>query len=422
MDYAIYAVLVVVLLLVSVAIHELGHLLTAKAYGMKATEYFVGFGPRIFSFRRGETEYGLKAIPAGGYVKIIGMSPLENHDRTRSPEDIEAAAEAMSELPTDLEPDDRRLFYTYPARQRSVVLAAGSLTHFVLAIVLVFAAILVGGGIGSIRPVFDTVVPCAAPTSAGTCAAGATPSAAAAAGLRAGDRVVAVGNTTITSYQQLADLIKAAPGQQLVLHIVRDGSPRTVDVTPTAGPKHDADGNTVPGTQGFLGISPVISTTGTSVGYAAGHAFTALGDTLKSTGTVLGHLPGEIGDVFTGTQRNADTSAVSVVGVVRATGDVGSSQEDRRYKISYLLGIGGSLNLFVGIVNLLPLLPMDGGHIAIVWYEKARAFVARRRRRPDPGRVNILKVLPAAYSVFALIVLLSVILIYADIANPIKVT
>ncbi|MGH3744939.1 MAG: site-2 protease family protein, partial [Mycobacteriales bacterium] len=90
--------------------------------------------------------------------------------------------------------------------------------------------------------------------------------------------------------------------------------------------------------------------------------------------------------------------------------------------VTYLLGIGGSLNLFVGSVNLLPLLPLDGGHIAIVWYEKARAFVARRRRRPDPGRVNILKVLPAAYSVFALIVLLSVILIYADIANPINVT
>lgn len=422
MDYAIYAALVVVLLLVSVAIHELGHLLTAKAYGMKATEYFVGFGPRIFSFRRGETEYGLKAIPAGGYVKIIGMSPLENPGGKRSAEEIEAAARAMSELPTDLRPDERRLFYTYPARQRTVVLAAGSLTHFVLAFLLVFAAIWVGGGAGTIRPVFDQVVPCDQPSADGTCPAGEPPSAAAAAGLRPGDRVVAVGSTTITSYQQLATMIKDSPGRTLALHIVRGGTPMTVDVTPTSGPKRDAAGNVVPGTQGFLGIAPVVDTTGTSVGYAFTHGWRALGQTLESTGSVLGHLPGEIGDVVSGKPRNPSTSAVSVVGVVRATGDVGASHEDRRYKVSYLLGIGGELNLFVGIVNLLPLLPLDGGHIAIVWYEKARAFVARRRRRPDPGRVNILKVLPAAYSVFALIVLLSVVLIYADIANPIKVT
>jgi membrane-associated protease RseP (regulator of RpoE activity) len=425
--YAVNAVAIVLILLASVAIHELGHLVTAKHYGMKATEYFVGFGPRIFSFRRGETEYGLKAIPAGGYVKIIGMSPLENHDKSKTPEQIERAAEEMARLPTDLVPDERRLFYTYPARQRSLVLAAGSLTHFVLAIALTFAALAIGGDpTESVtpQPVFAAVAQCVNSNADGTCPPGAQQSAAAKAGLRAGDRITAVGGTTITSYNQLAAIIRASAGVTLQLHILRAGAALVVSVTPTVGEKRDSDGNLIPNTrEGFLGISPVVPNPSTSIGHAVVRTFPALGNTLKSTGGVLAHLPAEVGDVLTGKQRNASDSAVSVVGVVRAAGQVGASKDySTRTKVLNIVFLGAELNLFVGIVNLLPLLPLDGGHIAIVWFEKLRAFVARRRRRPDPGRVNILKVLPAAYSVFALIVLLSVILVYADIASPIKVT
>src|ERR1700761_4423752 len=136
--------LIVFMLIASVALHEAGHLVTAKHYGMKATQYFIGFGPRIFSFTRGETEYSLKAIPAGGYVKIIGMSPLEAIDGEPAPDPRQAAAEAAA-LPTKTEPDDRRLFYTYPARQRFVVLVAGSTMHFVLAVLLTFAGLAIGG-------------------------------------------------------------------------------------------------------------------------------------------------------------------------------------------------------------------------------------------------------------------------------------
>jgi membrane-associated protease RseP (regulator of RpoE activity) len=426
-DYTIYAVLVFVLLLVSVAIHEFGHLLTAKHYGMKATEYFVGFGPRIFSFRRGETEYGLKAIPAGGYVKIIGMSPLENHDGTKTPEDIEAAAAAMSSLPTDMERDAERNFYTFPARQRSVVLAAGSLTHFVLTIVLVFAALLIDGDPfatpqGSLT--LASVEQCVNTDAAGNCPPGAPKSPAVQAGLRAGDTITAVGSTKVTSYEQLEKIIRGSIGKPLVVHYTRKGVAETATITPADGEAYDANGNPIPGShEGRIGFTSGLLPESRSFATALRRTFPVIGHTLSTTGGVIGHLPGELADIFQGKPRNPATSAVSVVGVVRATGQIGAdSGYSQREKIYNLVFTAAQLNLFVGIVNLLPLLPLDGGHIAIVWYEKARAFLARRRRRPDPGRVNILKVLPAAYSVFAVIVVLSVILIYADIANPIKVT
>jgi membrane-associated protease RseP (regulator of RpoE activity) len=418
--YAIYAVAISLLILVSVAVHEFGHLLTAKAFGMKATEYFVGFGPRIFSFRRGETEYGLKAIPAGGYVKIIGMSPLEN-DGTRSPEDIERSAAEMSDLPTDLVPDERRLFYTYPAWQRVVVLVTGSLTHFVLAVVLIFAALWVGGDFtssGVPQPVFDSVARCENPDANGTCAAGAPLTAAAKAGLRAGDRITAVGSTAITSYDQLAAIIRASAGTTLTLHIERDGTPLAVSVTPTA---KTVAGSTT--TEGFLGISPTLTLPQLSAGGAAARTFPIIGTTLRSSGTVLGNIPHELGQVLTGKQRNPDDSAITVVGAVRATGSIGASPDfTTGEKVGNLLFIGGQVNLDVGILNLLPLLPLDGGHVAIVWFEQLRMRFARRRGRRDPGRVNILKVLPVAYSVFAVIVVVAAILVYADIAHPINVT
>ncbi len=418
--YALYAVLIAVLVLVSVAVHELGHLLTAKHYGMKATEYFVGFGPKIFSFRRGETEYGLKAIPAGGYVKIIGMSPLEN-DGTRTPADIEAAAAAMASLPTDLVPDERRLFYTYPARQRSVVLVAGSLTHFVLALVLAFATLLVSGRTTE-QPVAASIVQCQLPDSSDRCAAGAAPSAAVLAGLAPGDRIAAVDGTAITSYEQLTGLIAASAGRPLRLTVDRAGRTLHLTATPTVGKVLDEEGSPTGQTRGFLGFSPE-QRTSTSLGYALSDTFASLGDSLRSSGTVITHLPAELGDVLTGKQRSAQDGAVTVVGVVRATGQVGADKQlGTRDKVSYLLYLGAQVNLDVGILNLLPLLPLDGGHVAIVWFEQLRASFARRRGRRDPGRVNLLKVLPVAYGVFAVIVVVAAILVYADIANPINVT
>ncbi len=418
-SYALYAVTIALAILVSVAVHEFGHLLTAKRFGMKATEYFVGFGPRIFSFRRGETEYGLKAIPAGGYVKIIGMSPLEN-DGTRTPEDIERSAAEMAQLPTDMQPDERRLFYTYPAWQRVVVLVTGSLTHFVLAIVLIFAALWAGGNFtspGVPQPVFDSVAQCANPNDDGSCPAGAPPTAAAKAGLRAGDRITAVGSTTITTYDQLAAIVRRSAGVTLTLHIVRGGKPLSVQVTPTS--------RKVSATQseGFLGISPTLTLPQLSAAGAAARTFPIIGTTLRQSGTVLGNIPHEIGQVLTGKQRNPDDSAITVVGAVRATASIGASPDfTTGEKVGNLLFIAGQVNLDVGILNLLPLLPLDGGHVAIVWFEQLRKRVARRRGRADPGRVNILKVLPVAYSVFAVIVVVAAILVYADIAHPINVT
>jgi membrane-associated protease RseP (regulator of RpoE activity) len=183
----------------------------------------------------------------------------------------------------------------------------------------------------------------------------------------------------------------------------------------------DAAGKPTGATEGFLGVEPSFATPSYTVGGAAGEVLPFLGDDLKGTGSILGHLPSELWTILQGKPRNASSSALSVVGVVRVTAQIGgTSGVSNGEKFANLLLIGGELNLFVGIFNLLPLLPLDGGHIGIIGYEKLRLWLARRRGRADPGRVNLLKVLPTAYGVFGLIVAVSALLIYADIFNPVR--
>jgi membrane-associated protease RseP (regulator of RpoE activity) len=391
-------VIFIVALLVSVMLHETGHFVLAKKFGMKVTRYFVGFGPTIWSTWRGETEYGIKALPFGGFVKIVGMHSLDD------PDDPE---------------DEPRAFRSHPAWQRILVLAAGSAMHFLLALVLVFGLAL-GVGIANDNVTqLGTISPCV-PTSLtaydnGICGSDAPASPAKLAGLRAGDTVTAFDGHPVSTFTQLGDAIRAVPpGSSATITVRRDGKLVTLPIKPAS----------VSGRSGsYLGIGPAVLFQVASPLGAIEYSGTTFGQVLVGSAQAVGALPGALPKLFA--KNRASTSAgqvSSVVGAAEATGAEVASNAGWQYKISFVLLLIASLNIFVGAFNLLPLLPLDGGHIAVIIYERIRAWLARLRGRPDPGLADIAKFLPVSFGLFLVIVFFSLVLVSADIVNPIKLT
>ncbi len=402
-------------ILASVCLHEAGHLVTAKSFGMKATQYFAGFGPTVFSFRRGETEYGLKAVPLGGFVKIIGMTPLE----TVPPE------------------DEARSFWRFPLWQRTVVLVAGSATHFVLAILVFYATALTTGLPNAAAasfdpltaaPVIGAIAPCVVPgydvDKQGylrDCRVGDPAAPARLAGLRAGDRILSVGGAAVTTYGDVVKRVRATPPGPVPVTYRRHGQELSTLVTLVATQRHGINDTTGKGplkTVSAIGIQ-VRSPKGLihyGPGAAVGASTSFLGSTVKQTFSAVGQFPSKIPklvDAIGGAKRDTATP-ISVVGASRLGGEAIQLGEP----IFFLLLLGG-LNVFIGVFNLFPLLPLDGGHVAIAWFERVRAWLAARRGRPDPGRVDYNRLLPATYLVIAVFAGVTVLTLAADIVNPI---
>jgi membrane-associated protease RseP (regulator of RpoE activity) len=401
MNFTVGVVLFAVALGLSVAIHEFGHLLTAKAFGMKAERYFIGFGPKIFSFRRGETEYGLKAIPAGGYVKIAGFTHLEE------------VAPA----------DEPRAFWRFPAWKRLIVLAAGSFTHFLIAVlVLYFTAIALGlptnrAVVGEVSRCVPAVVK--SNTTVTPCPAGASGAPAARAGLRKGDRIVEFNGAPVASYDALVDKIRSHPGQQVRLTYLRDGQRHTVAVPlarvqrpPQNGEATNARGLATVGAIGVAGASTETYGPLTALGATARFS----GSVIDATFGAIGRFPSKVPSLVRALegQKRDPNGPVSVVGASRIGGQAVAAG-------SWLLFLFllASFNIFIGVFNLFPLLPLDGGHIAVLVFEKIRAWFARLHGRADPGRVDMNKLMPATFVVILLFGGISVLTIIADIVNPI---
>ncbi len=389
----------VVALLLSVMLHETGHFVMAKKFGMKATRYFVGFGPTIWSTWRGETEYGIKALPLGGFVKIIGMHSLD---------DVEDPA------------DEPRSFRRQPAWQRIIVLCAGSFMHFVLAFLLI-AGLALGVGIANENTTeLGTISACVSPNVTAldngvACTASDQRSPAKLAGLRAGDQVIAFNGKRYSNWTQLGDAIRAAPvGSAATITVLRAGQTLTLHTTLAA----------VPGRGGaYLGIAPGVVFQTASPARAVTYAGSLFGQVVTGSVQAAAALPGALHDLFNKNKR-ADTvggQVTSIYGAAAATGDEVASNQGWQYKVSFVLLLIASLNIFVGVFNMLPLLPLDGGHVAIVIWERIRAAFARLRGRPDPGLVDISKVLPVCFSIFMVVMVLSLILVAADIVNPLKI-
>ena len=381
-------------LVVSIMLHEAGHLLTAKHYGMKATQYFLGFGPTLFSFRRGETEYGVKAIPAGGFVKIVGMTQLEELDPK----------------------DEPRAFWRQRAGQRTVVLAAGSVTHFVLAVILIFITLTLVG-LPGISTKVEVVSTCVTKDEDKDCTAADPVAPARAAGLQPGDRVLAFEGKRVEDWvDDFSTRVRAHPGGPATLVIERDGRELTLRPVVALALRDDPDRPGQKKEVGQLGVRPAEENR--RYGPIAAVRKTASGTkdafvlTFKGIAALPAAVPKGFSQAFTGKERTAD-GIVSPVGLGRVSG-----QAIAEGAFSEFLIIVAGFNIFIGVMNLLPLLPLDGGHLAVLGYEEARSWWARRRGRRDPGRVDIRKLMPVAQLVIILFASLFFVALYADIANP----
>jgi membrane-associated protease RseP (regulator of RpoE activity) len=388
----------VVALLVSVMLHEAGHFVTARRYGMKATQFFLGFGPTVWSRRRGETEFGMKAIPAGGFVKIVGMTPLE-----------------------EVEPgDEDRAFYKQPAGRRAVVLVAGSTMHFIIAIVLVYAAVLIGGVVNDKAPVLSAPASCVPATETASCAKNAPASPAQQAGIKQGDRVVAVGSTQISSFDQFAKTIRAHPAGPVQVSIVRDGKPMTVTVDLVTAQRTSLTDSNKTEQVSVMGIGQDLVVDHPGPVAAISKSASSLGQLFTGTFKALGALPGKLNTLFS--PHRDPTGAVGVYGIGRISADVAAAHEPMSLRIGSFLGLIAGLNFFIGVFNLLPLLPLDGGHLAVLGYEQGRDRWRRWRGYTGPlQRVDLQKLMPVAFAVVAVFVVLSVLILSADIINPIKI-
>jgi membrane-associated protease RseP (regulator of RpoE activity) len=390
-------VIFIVALLFSVMLHESGHFVTAKKFGMKVTQYFVGFGTTLWSTRRGETEYGIKALPLGGFVKIVGMTSMDEVDPA----------------------DEPRSFRRHPAWQRLIVLFAGSFMHFVLALVLLF---LLAAAIGldndnttQLGPVAACVPANAKAFENGTCTASDRPSPAKAAGIQAGDKVVSFDGKPVSSWIALGNDIRSTPAHRTVpVVVLRDGHQVTLHVTLAAVGGRSGSYLGVESTNVFERYNPIRSVT---------YAGSMFGQVLTGSAKEIGSLPAAIPHLFAKNRSSTAAGQVtSVVGAGEITGDVVSASVGWQVKVDYVLLIVASLNIFVGAFNLLPLLPLDGGHIAVIIFERIRAWFARLRGRADPGLVDMTKLVPVSMGVFAILVVFGLMLILADLVNPIRLT
>ena len=410
MAYLLGVVLFALVILISLSLHEAGHMLTAKRFGMKVTRYFVGFGPTVWSFRRGETEYGLKAIPLGGFCKIVGMTPQDD--------DVDQA-------------DEPRAMWRFPLWKRSVVMSAGSITHFLLVIVaLWFAAVFMGlpnpdfpttEEQAEREPAVIALADCVVVENVERpCGAGDPASPAAQAQLRDGDRITAINDTPVTTWGDMLNVIRSVPPGQATVHYVRDGVAASAPVNLASVQRAPLDNASGPASAvSALGVGLKVLTP-TMVKYgpigAIGATADYTGNMAIATGHALQRIPQKIPALWsaiTGGQRDVDTP-ISVVGASRLGGE--AVQHDA-WQVFVLLFI--SLNFFIGVFNLLPLLPMDGGHIAIAWFERVRSWLFTRLGRPDPGRVDYFKLMPFTYAVILIGGVFTLLTITADVVNPI---
>ena len=365
-------------ILLFITAHEAGHFFAAKATGMKVTEFFIGFGPRIWSFKRGDTEYGIKPIPLGAYVKVVGMSSLEEVDPA----------------------DHGRTYREKPFWAKSLVVLSGVAANFLLAFLLFIGLALASG-----KPVVrdGELVP-STTASAIVPDVDGKPTAAAQAGLLAGDTITAVDGTPTPDWQTLSDTLAALPGKEITLTVQRGGE--TLQVTTLLGSRVDtATGET----KGFLGVAPstLMEPVGVieSVGIAGRAVWNGIGMTFDFFGRVfridtIGQLIGGLG----GKEVPQDVRPVSVVGIYQ----IGTQAQ--QFGVLNFLGMLAFVNVILGTVNVVPLFPLDGGHFAVAVYEKLTGKTADMR-----------KLIPVAVAVVMLIGFVGLLSIALDILNPIKV-
>jgi membrane-associated protease RseP (regulator of RpoE activity) len=444
--WVVGALLFVLAILASIGLHELGHMIPAKKFGGKVTQYFIGFGPTVWSTRRGETEYGVKAVPLGGYVKIVGMLPpgaadladevtVDAHGNT-----VTKVRKSNTGLFTQLISDARaaewelvgpedsdRLFYKMPWWKKVVVMAGGPTVNILIAFLVFWAIFATYGNAAEARPdvgrpVLAEVSDCVIPYEEQRleCTDSDPVSPAAEAGLEPGDVITSFNGVAVTDWDQLRELIRDNADGQAVIGYERDGAALTGTTSTTVELRPESEDDRTLREVGFLGVTP---TTHLETG---GPLYTVqqMDEMAVETVKAMANLPGKVWGVakaIVGIQERDQDSPVSIVGGSRFSGEIVSSDElEVTEKVVFFGSLVAGFNFFIGMFNFIPLLPLDGGHIASALWEAVRRGFARLFGRPDPGYVDAAKLLPVAYVVASCLLVLSLVLIVGDLVVPVR--
>lgn len=432
----IVGVLVIALgLLVSIALHEWGHYYPAKKFGVYISQFMIGFGPTLFSRTKGDTEYGIKAIPLGGYVAMAGMyAPSEPGGKPEASTtgffDQVVGDSAAPQTATELDIDTRS-FYRLPLHRRIIIMLGGPVMNLLIAIVL-YAVVLMGFGVPSLSLTVGSVSECVVPATElrSECLPEDPAAPGAAAGILPGDRILSVAGEPVDGWFRVTEIIRTSPGRPVAVVVDRGGEDVQLSVTPLLSERYafdesgeilvDEAGNPVVEYVGFVGIGSSFVNQRQSVTTV----LPAVWDNVVGVVRIIVTLPERLVDVAQaafGTQERDPNGPLSVVGVGRIAGEIASVDSLAVHdRVSSLIGILASLNVALFVFNLIPLLPLDGGHVAVGLYEGAKRRIYRALGKSDPGPVNASKLIPVTLVVVGILGSMSLLLMYADIVNPIR--
>ncbi len=430
--YVLGILFLVLALAISIALHELGHLAPAKLFRVRVSEFMIGFGRTLWSRRRGETEYGVKLLPLGGYIAMSGMYPPSS--------EVGAAKGVFRALVQDAraanddtigDADQGRLFYQLPVWKRVVIMLGGPVMNLLLALVI-FTVLLSGigyqQGTTTIARISECVLP--AGSTQTECLPSDPASPAAAAGLLPGDILLSVAGTPVATFAEASDIIRVAPGRALEVIVDRGGTEMALTITPIPAergefdrwgqPVLDENGEPRISTVGFVGMSAQLAFVPQPP--TAGAEFAAYN--VRAVAGIVVALPVRLWDIavslFTGAERDPN-GPLSVVGVGRLAGEVAAIDAPVLNRVWVLLSLVGSLNIALFVFNLIPLLPLDGGHVVVALWDGLRRGWAKLLRRPPPKPVDASRLVPVTIVVAALLIGMGVLLLVADIVNPMSI-